>query len=262
MLELRDVSCGYKSAKGKGEAVLKHVNLTMKEGEIWCILGHNGVGKTTLYKTILGLLPAFGGEVIIDDEKASDMTRTDLAKKIAYVPQYHTPPFSFRVIEVVLMGRNVYVSAFGSPSKEDEQIAMQALESLGIAHLKNRPYTKISGGERQLVLIARAIAQQPKFLMMDEPTANLDYGNQVRIIRQMKELARQGIGILFTTHHPEHAFYCEANVAAVINEEEILTGASDDVVDESLLSKMYGIDSVVMEENWHENHLKAVIPLV
>ncbi|SDB22350.1 ABC transporter ATP-binding protein [Eubacterium oxidoreducens] len=262
MLELIDVSCGYKGTKKSNRVVLEHVNLTMQEGEIWCILGHNGVGKTTLYKTILGLLPAMGGEILLDQENAFEMSRTELAKKIAYVPQYHTPPFSFRVIDVVLMGRNVYVSAFGTPSKEDEAIAEHALKMLGILHLKDRIYTRISGGERQMVLIARAIAQQPKFLMMDEPAANLDYGNQVRMLRQMKELSNQGIGIMFTSHHPEHAFYCDANVAAVISENEIMTGTSDEIINEELLYKIYGIDSALIEKTQSQHTYKAIVPIV
>jgi iron complex transport system ATP-binding protein len=141
------------------------------------------------------------------------------ARLIGYVPQSHAPPFPFKALDVVTMGRTAHISLFSAPSKNDVEIAEASLESVGAAHLADRVYTEISGGERQLVLIARALAQQPQTLIMDEPTANLDFGNQVKTLALIGRLAEMGLAIILTTHFPEHAFMCSSKVAMIKNRD-------------------------------------------
>lgn len=261
MLNIEDVSCGYPLPKGRNKVVLEHFSMSVREGEIWCILGCNGVGKTTLFRTILGALPALGGRIQIAGKEIGKMSRVELAQNIAYVPQYHTPPFPFSVKEIVLMGRNAYIGPFGSPGAEDRKIVEEVLDSLGIRRLENEIYTQISGGERQMVLIARAMAQKPRLLMMDEPASNLDYGNQVQVLRQMKKLAEKRISVIFTSHHPEHAFLCDAYVAAIKGKQDTAVGRAADVITEELMGDIYGIKSKIVN-TWTEEkkEVKSVVP--
>ena len=194
---------GYRQRHGVKE-VLRDLSFDWDKGDLLCILGANGAGKTTLYRTMLGLLPVLKGKIMIDGQELHAYGAPVLAKKIAYVPQYHNPPFPYRVFDVVLMGRGAHISNIGTPSEEDCRIAQQMLERMGISGLRDEIYTQISGGERQLVLIARALTQQTDYLLMDEPTSNLDFGNQIRVLKEIRKLADEGMGICLTSHYPEH----------------------------------------------------------
>lgn len=263
MLQIEKVSCGYPLPKRKYRTVLEEYSLTVHRGEIVCILGRNGIGKSTLFKTILGGIPLLSGQILVDGQPVKTMKKQMLAREIAYVPQSHTPPFAFTVKEIVLMGRNVYIRSFGSPSAKDEQIAGEMLERLHISHLAEKKYTQISGGEQQLVLIARAMAQQPHFMMMDEPTANLDYGNQVRILKELTALAWEGIGVLFTSHQPEQGFFCHTRVSAIKNKREFITGPADEVITEKLLYDLYGIPARIIKTKGEEGRvLRAITPVL
>jgi iron complex transport system ATP-binding protein len=213
----------------------------VESGEVFSLLGANGSGKTTLFKAILGLLRPYKGKILMDGQDIADWPRWEVARAIAYVPQAHTPPFAFSVRDVVLMARTAHLSVIGSPGRGDRAIADDALNTLGISHLAGAHYTEISGGERQLVLIARALAQRSRFLVMDEPTSNLDFGNQVRVLRHIKELAACGLGLLTTTHVPDHAFLCASRVAVMKDGELLAAGAPVDVLTEGRLSTAYGV---------------------
>jgi iron complex transport system ATP-binding protein len=201
VLRAQDVRCGYGSVE-----VVRDISFTVRTGEVLCLLGPNGVGKTTLFKSILGFLPLRGGRVVLAGRDLSTWRRRELARVVAYVPQAHGAPFPFTVGEVVLMGRTPRLGVVSSPGLDDLRVAHETLDSLGIAHLTDRSFTQISGGERQLVLIARALAQQPTLLMMDEPTSNLDLGNQVQVLRQIRAMAAAGLAIVMISHTPDHAF--------------------------------------------------------
>ena len=181
------------------------LSVRLAEGEVLALLGPNGGGKTTLLKTMLGLIPPRGGEVRLMDRPLAALPIAERARLIGYVPQVHTGTFAFTVETVVLMGRTAHGSLFARPSAHDRDVTMRALERFGIAALAERPYTEISGGERQLVLLARALAQEPRFIVLDEPTASLDFGNQGKVMREIRALADSGLGVLFTTHDPNHA---------------------------------------------------------
>ena len=183
----------------------QNLNVSLSTGEVLALLGPNGGGKTTLLKTLLGLLAPKAGEVRLGDRSLATYGSRERAQLIAYVPQSHLASFAFTVESMVLMGRTAHGNLFSSPTARDHAIAESALDRFGILHLRERPYTMISGGERQLTLLARALAQQPQFIVLDEPTASLDFGNQGKVMREVRALAVSGHGVLFTTHDPNHA---------------------------------------------------------
>ncbi len=258
-LEVLNATCGYSE-----KTILEDISFDVETGDILCILGPNGIGKTTLFKTILGFLKLKGGRILLDDQDINKWSRKDFAKAIGYVPQAHIPPFPYKVIDIVVMGRTSHISIFSSPSRKDYDIAEEIIDSLGISYLKDDIYTKISGGERQLVLIARALAQNPKILIMDEPTSNLDYGNQVRVLKHIKKLSQKNIGIIMTSHFPNHAFMASTKVLAIGRGNEFKSGISDEVVTSGLLQKIYNIDvqinTVIDEKNNEE--IKVCVPLI
>ncbi|RCX21072.1 iron complex transport system ATP-binding protein [Anaerobacterium chartisolvens] len=257
-MELRDAACGYGS-----RIVAENISMEVHSGEILCLLGPNGVGKTTLFKTILGFLRLQRGEILLDGHNIFNWTKKKLAKAIGYVPQAHTPPFPFKVLDVVTMGRTAHLGAFASPSACDTAIAEEALQTLGVSFLSDRIYTEISGGERQMVLIARALAQQPEILVMDEPTSNLDFGNQIRVLEQINLLARRGIGVIMTSHFPNHAFLCSGKVALMQKSSAFIVGGVDEVVTEENLRSAYGIEvKITSAKNSRGELVKACIPLI
>ncbi len=195
-----DLTIGYRD-----RVVGRHLDVVLAKGEVLALLGPNGGGKTTLLKTLLGLLAPQAGEVRLQGKPLGRYSSRERARILAYVPQSHFATFSFAVETMVLMGRTAHRSLFSGPTAADRAIAGQMLQRFGIAHLRERPYTMISGGERQLVLLARALAQEPQFIVLDEPTANLDFGNQGKVMREIGKLASSGHGVLFTTHDPNHA---------------------------------------------------------
>jgi iron complex transport system ATP-binding protein len=227
--------------------VVDDVSFALDSGEVVCLLGANGSGKTTLFKAILGLLRLNGGRILVDGADTASWPRRRLARTLAYVPQAHIPPFPFAVRDVVLMARTAHRGVFGAPSRRDAAIAEGALETLGVSHLANARYTEISGGERQLVLIARALAQQAECLVMDEPTSNLDFGNQVRVLRKVKELAGRKLGLLMTTHFPDHAFLCASRVAVLKTGKLLAIGSPDEVLTRHRLENAYGVPVRIAE---------------
>jgi ABC-type cobalamin/Fe3+-siderophores transport systems, ATPase components len=257
-LEVKNAMCGYGT-----RIVVKDISMNVSSGEILCLLGPNGVGKTTFFKTILGFLKLKGGEILLDGENIHNWSRKQLAKTIGYVPQAHTPPFPFKVFDVVLMGRTAHLSMFASPTKEDVNIAEEAINTLKMSYLKDKIYTEISGGERQMVLIARALAQQPKILIMDEPTSNLDFGNQIRVLEQINRLSEKGLAVVMTSHFPNHAFLCSTKVAFMQKNNIFTVGNVDEVVTEDMLKEAYGINvKIITTLNSNGEQMKACIPMI
>jgi iron complex transport system ATP-binding protein len=230
-----------------GKRVGAGVSLELGAGEVMCLLGPNGGGKTTLFKTILGLIPAQGGEVRFGETALAAMTRAEVARIAGYVPQAHTGYFPFSVFDVVLMGRAAHLGPFASPGKRDREIARRALATIGIERLADAVYTRISGGERQMALIARALAQEPRILVMDEPTASLDFGNQVRVLERIQELARAGLAIVLSTHDPDQAFLVADRVAMLHEGTLVRLGTPNETITAESLKLVYGVDIAVME---------------
>jgi iron complex transport system ATP-binding protein len=227
------------------KAVGRGVDLEVRPHEVLCLLGPNGSGKTTLFKTMLGLLPPQAGEVRLDGSPLADLTRAQIAQRLAYVPQAHAAHFPFTVVDMVVMGRTAHLGLFASPSAEDRRKAQAALATLGIADLAESEYTRISGGQRQLALVARALAQEAPAIVMDEPTASLDFGNQVVVLSEVKRLAAQGLAIVLSTHDPDHAFSVGHRVALLHAGRLIAQGAPHEVLTPERLRAVYGVSVVV-----------------
>ena len=236
-IEIENATFSY---NGK-DTVFEDVNFSVKKGEIFFILGPNGTGKSTLLKTMAGLLPLKKGKIKIEGRDVTKLSRENIAKKIGYLPQIHQPTFPFKVLDVVLMGRAPHLSAFSSPGKKDVDIAKEYIHKLGISHLIDKPYTEISGGERQLVLLARVLTQKPDILLLDEPTSHLDFGNQVRILGRIEGLSSQGLAIIITSHFPDNAFFISHKVGIINNKKLANIGHPDDVITEKTLKEIYGI---------------------
>lgn len=224
----------------RGHGVGRDVTLQVRAGEVVALLGPNGGGKTTLLKTLLGLLPPQGGAVLLDGRPLAALSVRERARLIGYVPQSHHGTFAFTAFEIVLMGRTAHGGLFSRPSAADRAVAAAMLERLGIAHLAARPVTMISGGERQLVLVARALAQEPRFVVLDEPTASLDFGNQGKVMRQIRRLAADGLGVLFTTHDPNQALGHADRVALLRGGGVMAEGPVADILDAERLAALYG----------------------
>ena len=235
-LEARALAFGY-----PGKPVGRGVDLSLGPVDVLCLLGPNGAGKTTLFKTLLGLLPPQGGEVRIGGTPLGRLKRREIARRIAYIPQAHTPPFPFAVRDVVLMGRTAHLRPFESPGRADREAAERALDLLGIGALAGADYTRISGGQRQLALIARALAQETPLLIMDEPTASLDFGNQALVLREVRRLVGKGFGLVISTHNPDHAFACATRVALLHGGGVMAAGAPADVLTPDHMLRMYGV---------------------
>ena len=241
MLAVESLAFGY-----PGRTIGRDVSFALEAGEVMCVLGPNGGGKTTLFRTLLGLLTPHAGSITLGSAALQGLSRGEIARRVGYVPQGHTGYFAFTVREFVLMGRTAHLGIFSSPAKRDAIVAERALESLGIAPLRDKPVTEISGGERQLALVARALAQEPKLLVLDEPTASLDFGNQVRVLRRISALAASGISILFSSHDPDHAFLC-ARRALLLDEGRVLEiGPPRAVIRADTLQRMYGVSVQVL----------------
>lgn len=242
-LEISHLGCGYGKKK-----ILSDISVTVQTGDHVCILGPNGVGKTTFFKTMLGHIPKKGGEIKIDGKDFHSMSMKERAQYVSYVPQFHATPFAFTVLDVVVMGRISHLKTFSSPQKKDINIAYQALEKLGIEHLASCIFTEISGGEKQMVLIARALAQEAKFMILDEPTASLDFGNQMKVLEVLDRLAAEGLGVVLTTHMPDHVFLLhDAKAVMIVNRSKILTGNAEEIVTAESLSEAYEVPVLVKD---------------
>jgi iron complex transport system ATP-binding protein len=225
--------------------VARGIDMEVRAGSVTCLLGPNGIGKTTLFKTLLGLIRPLAGTVEVGGHNLSTLDRQSIARQIAYVPQAQIADFPYTVIDVVVMGRTSHLGTFQGPRATDYEAAMAALDQLGIAALAQRDSTRISGGQRQLVLIARALAQQTRIVLMDEPTASLDLGNRIRVLDQIKTLAADGLAVVMSTHEPEHAFVVADRVAIIGGPHRFKTGPVAAVMTAAELSDLYGTDLVV-----------------
>lgn len=235
-LEVNNLSFSYDQ-----RCIFSDVSFSVDSGEILSLLGPNGTGKTTLFKAVLGLHKVDNGDILLNGTSIRDWSRRKIAQFIGYVPQHHIPPFPFKVLEVILMGRTAHLKSFASPTSADIEIALEAMEILNISYLKDKIYTEISGGERQLVLIARALAQEPELLIMDEPTSNLDFGNQIKVLQHIKHLAESGLAIIMSTHYPDHALQYASKVALMKDKNVDRIGEPGLIITEDNLKDIYGV---------------------
>jgi len=227
--------------------VIDDISLSLDHGEVVSLLGANGAGKSTLLKLLLGLQASQEGQVTLNGRSLTQWRRRQLARELAYVPQVHITPFPYSVREIVTMGRTPAMGLFGARTQTDTAAVALSLRQLGIEHLADRPYTEVSGGERQLTLIARALAQGARLLILDEPTNGLDYGHQLKLLARLRELATDGYGVLMTTHHPDHARLASDRVLLLRDGRLRASGHPDQVVTPSQLMQLYDIPESLLE---------------
>ena len=238
--------------------ILHDISFSVEYGEFVSVLGPNGVGKSTLFRCMLGLLSPTKGGVFVDGLPVAQLGARALAEKIAYIPQSHSPVFNFSVYDMVLMGTTAQTGSFASPGKRQRSLTKKALKRLGIDHLADRGYASLSGGERQLVLMARAIAQEAKVLVMDEPSAALDFGNRMRVMHTVQSLTRDGYAVIQSTHDPEQAYMYSDKILALNSGRVVAFGTPQDTMDASLVSALYGVDVEVC--SMREDKIRVCIP--
>ena len=231
--------------------VLHDINVDIPDGVLVNVLGPNGVGKSTLFRCILGLNHGYKGTITVNGKER--------AREVSYIPQSHSPVYDYEVIDVVLMATGNDLGMLRTPGRAHVERAYAALERIGIEHLAHRTYTQISGGEQQLVMVARALAQNAKTIIMDEPTSALDYGNTVRVLSCVKQLAREGLSILQSTHQPDQAFLY-ADKTLVINHGRVAAyGSPKEVITEQMVSDLYGIDVEV--NSLYDDRIRVCVPV-
>lgn len=236
MIEARGLAIGYGTTQ-----VAAGIDLAVAPSEILCLLGPNGAGKTTLFKTLLGLIPAIRGTVSVGGTPVGALSRAALARAIAYVPQAQVMEFAYTVLDMVLMGRTAHLGPFAAPSQADHDRARSALDQLGILDLADREANRISGGQRQLCLIARALAQDAPMMVMDEPTASLDLGNRFLVLDRIRGLRDRGFGVVLSTHDPDQARDLASRVAVIADGRLAGYGAPGETLTGAMLSDVYGV---------------------
>lgn len=222
--------------------VIDGASLSLSAGEVVALLGRNGAGKSTLLRLLLGLLAPLKGQITLGDRPLASYARRELATRVAYVPQVHAAPFPYAVRDIVLMGRLPANGWLRAPLRSDLVAAQAMLDRFGIGHLSDRPYTEVSGGERQLALLARALVQGARTLILDEPMGGLDYGRQLQLLQHLRALAHEGYAVLMTTHHPEQALLAATRVAVLMQGRVEADGPPADVVTPLLIRELYGVE--------------------
>jgi len=243
LLQVNDLGFSYNGSR----QIFKDISFEVQPGEIVCLLGPNGIGKTTLLNCLARLREPLQGSVLLNGEDMADLSAREVARIIGYVPQTLLPSFDYTVLEYVVTGNAPWLGTFEKPGPEHYQRAEEALQQMGISHLAEKPYTRISTGELQQVSIARAIAQKARLILMDEPTAHLDYGNQLKVLRLIKDLSAKGYGIVLTTHNPDQVLLLDAQTAIIDHQSIFHFGPWQDILTEELLSAMYGVPLRLIE---------------
>ncbi len=235
LFEVNKVSYKYKNSL----TIIKDISFSIEKGEVFTILGPNGAGKSTLLNCIAGIFQPLSGQILLDGEDINSMSQRMRAQKVAYVPQYSANVYGYAVRDYIAMGRAPHLGMFFMPKEEDYKIIDEAIELLEIEKFCNKSYNNISGGQRQLASIARAIVQQPKLIIFDEPTSALDYGNQLKIMRIVKKLSESGYSVIMTTHNPDHPILLGGSVGILNAEGNIKTGSVKEIMKEDILSEIY-----------------------
>ncbi len=234
---VQDLSFSYGSHE-----VLHGLTFSIPDGCLVNVLGPNGVGKSTLFRCILGLNQHYSGNVLVNGKDLKSLSIKERAREVSYIPQTHAPVYDYEVLDVVLMATGSDLKMLSNPGCDQRKRAYEALERIGIEQLAHRQYTHISGGEQQLVLVARALAQNARTIVMDEPTSALDYGNTVRVLSCVRQLAREGLSIVQSTHNPDHAFLYSDRTLVLKDGCLDAYGSPHEVITSELIGGLYSVD--------------------
>lgn len=245
----------------KNTPIFNDVHFSVDSGEILAILGPNGAGKTTMLRCITGMLKWKEGASLLDGQPIHTMSPKKLWSHMAYVPQAKGAASAYTALEAVLLGRSSRLNVFSTPKQEDLKIAKEVMEQLGISHLMNKKCSAISGGELQMVLIARALASEPQVLILDEPESNLDFKNQLIVLDTITKLAQNGMICIFNTHYPAHALQRSHKALILSRGGEYVFGSTASAVTEENIRNAFGVDAIIGEVETPENILQNVIPL-
>jgi iron complex transport system ATP-binding protein len=263
LVEINGIGFSY----GENE-ILSDISFGVDKGVVFLLLGPNGCGKTTLLDCILGTLPLKVGGIAVNGQSTSRFRQGKLARFISYVPQHHESGFPYTVLQMVMMGRAAYTGLFSAPKAADRAIAKAAIDTVGISHLTERPYTRLSGGEGQLVLIARALAQNTPLIIMDEPTAHLDFKNELLVLETIARLVKErGLSVIMATHFPNHAFFFENNAVPTVvgllkNGRFLEKGPPETVLRPESIKKLYGIHAEIISfQTGRQGGRKQVVPI-
>lgn len=254
-IEVKDLVFSYGEHR-----VLDGVSFQVRQGELVALMGPNGTGKSTLFRLMLGFLRGQGGSIRIEGTELAQMSNAQRAEKVAYIPQSVDPVYNYTVEEMVLMGLTGSLGILSMPKEEHKKAVRRILQNLGIENLSERGYARISGGERQLVLLARALVQRAGIFLMDEPTANLDYGNQHRVMKKVRELNRSGYTVMMSTHNPEQAFLYADRAVVLCDGTVVGDGPPEEVLTGEMLERIYGIPVVLADENLGKRKVRICLP--
>ena len=248
---------------GYGERkILQNISFSIHDSEVLTILGPNGVGKTTLLKCMMGLLHWNAGQTLLDGTPLNSMKPAEVWKRIAYVPQSKSTALSYTAFEMVLMGRSARLGLFAQPTPKDYRIAEEAMEQVGITHLSHKNCNRISGGELQMVLIARALSTHPKMLVLDEPESNLDFKNQLIVLETIQRLSKEyGIAAIVNTHYPAHALKIGDKALLLNYNGGSQFGAVEEIVSEDYMGKAFNVEVKILDYMHQDRAYKGVIPL-
>ncbi|MEW5291213.1 ABC transporter ATP-binding protein [Erwinia papayae] len=249
------VSLGYQDV-----SILHEVNFSIRSGEVCCLLGGNGSGKSTLLRSVAGVLKPLAGEIILAGKKLREWSARQRAGMVAWVPQSHASPFAYSVLDMVMMGSVAGLGRLASPGAKQRQQARDTLAALGIAGLEQRLYSTLSGGQRQLVLIARALVQQPVLMLLDEPASSLDFGHQIALLEKIRQLKVGGMTLLIATHHPVHARIIADRVAFVSPTAGVQVGSPDVMLTSSSLAHLYQVkaEEICRHLNLHDRSREKI----
>ncbi len=257
-LKVTDLSFSY----GNESKVIDNISFKIDAGSVVSILGPNGSGKTTLLKLILGLLEPQAGIIEVFQTKLTSLSLKERAKKLAYVPQKHKAVFAYKVIDIVAMGKLPYSGVFCTTSQKDYIEAAEMLDKMNLKHLSERPYNEISGGEQQLVMICRALLQRAEILILDEPVTGLDYGNQLMLLKKLKELSQTGITCIMTTHYPEHALWTSDHSIFLKKGKIVAGGKTDNIITGEMLYKLYNVNIKIIKTSINESNISTCVPVI
>lgn len=242
-INVTDAHYAYENKK----EVLRGISFLLHAGKILSILGPNGCGKTTLLKCINNIYNLRKGSIFLDNKNISDYKIDELAKKIAYIPQFHHPVFPYKVIDIVLMGRNPYIPFYSSPNKFDIATAYQSLEELGVQYLAEKRYSELSGGERQLIFFARILTQRAELLLLDEPASHLDLCNQIKILDIIKKLSSREMTVIMSTHTPDQALMVSDDCMLMKEGRLFVYGSPNNVINEKNIKQVFGVNSIIID---------------